>query len=567
MGVAIDITAAERKTVLELIDRHLPSTPAWVYGSRTKWTSRPQSDLDLVVFATPKQHRRVGDLREAFEESNLPFRVDLFVWDDVPDSFRKRIEAEHVALVGDGKRIGSPAMALETVYGDFPFDFLEETLADLCHDVGIQTGPFGSQLHQEDYVPIGTPIITVEHLGDNRILHQNLPCVSDDDAQRLSRYTLREGDVVFSRVGSVDRRALVRQAENGWLFSGRCLRVRPNPSKLDSGYLSYFFGLPAFQAYIRSVAVGATMPSLNTQILSAVTVPHPPPAEQRAIAHILGTLDDKIELNRRMNVTLEAMARALFRSWFVDFDPVRAKMEGRDTGLPKEIADLFPDRLVDSELGEIPEGWPLVPLSELIEVNPSRSLRRGEIAPYLDMANMPTLGHAPDSVVQRPFNSGMRFANGDALVARITPCLENGKTAYVDFLRDGETGWGSTEYIVMKPRPPLPGEFAYLLARSARFREFAIQNMSGTSGRQRVPAAALSGFTIPSPPAPVGTAFGLVVRSFLRRARAAVDECRVLANCRDALIPKLVSGEVRVTGPEPASGRDDHPVPVGTHGA
>ena len=103
-------------------------------------------------------------------------------------------------------------------------------------------------------------------------------------------------------------------------------------------------------------------------------------AEQRAIAHILGTLDDKIELNRRMNETLEAMARALFKSWFVDFDPVHAKMEGRDTGLPKDIADLFPDRLVDSELGEIPEGWAIVPLSELIDVNPRRVLQKGQVA-------------------------------------------------------------------------------------------------------------------------------------------------------------------------------------------
>ena len=153
-----------------------------------------------------------------------------------------------------------------------------------------------------------------------------------------------------------------------------------------------------------------------------------PLSEQRAIAHILGTLDDKIELNRRMNATLEAMARALFKSWFVDFDPVRAKMEGRDTGLPKDIADLFSDRLVESELGEIPEDWSLVPLPELLEVNPPRPLRRGEIAPYLDMANMPTSGHAPDSVIERAFGSGMRFANGDTLMARITPCLENGKT-------------------------------------------------------------------------------------------------------------------------------------------
>jgi len=181
-----------------------------------------------------------------------------------------------------------------------------------------------------------------------------------------------------------------------------------------------------------------------------------------------------------------------------------------------------------------------------MDVNPPRSLRRGDVAPYLDMANMPTLGHAPASVVRRPFGSGMRFANGDTLVARITPCLENGKTAYVDFLRDGEIGWGSTEYIVMKPRRPLPSEFAYLLARTARFREFAIQNMSGTSGRQRVSASALSGFSIPSPPATIGAEFGHTARLLLGRARAAVDECYVLANCRDTLLPKLISGEMRV---------------------
>ena len=107
------------------------------------------------------------------------------------------------------------------------------------------------------------------------------------------------------------------------------------------------------------------------------------------------------------------------------------------------------------------------------------------VLPYLDMANMPTKGHVPGTVIDRPFGSGMRFTNGDTLVARITPCLENGKTAYVDFLPRDRIGWGSTEYIVMRPMPPLPNEFAYCLARSTGFREFAIQNMTGTSGRQR----------------------------------------------------------------------------------
>ena len=247
-----------------------------------------------------------------------------------------------------------------------------------------------------------------------------------------------------------------------------------------------------------------------------------------------------------MNETLEAMARALFKSWFVDFDPVRAKVAGDDTGLPQDLADLFPDRLVDSELGEIPEGWEVVPLPELIEVNPKRPLQKGVRAPYLDMANMPTMGHVPDTIIDRPFGSGMRFANGDTLIARITPCLENGKTAYVDFLSDGKIGWGSTEYIVLRPKSPLPSGFAYCLARSPGFREFAIQNMTGTSGRQRVPAKALSQFMLSSPSERVAASFGRVVQPLLARASKAVCESRYLATMRDELLPKLMSGEIRL---------------------
>ena len=291
---------------------------------------------------------------------------------------------------------------------------------------------------------------------------------------------------------------------------------------------------------------GSGVPTLNRNHVHSLPTIVPLPHEQRAIAHILGTLDDKIELNRRRNETLEAMARALFKSWFVDFDPVRTKMAGRDPGLPKHIADLFPDLFVDSELGEIPEGWEVVALPKMIEVNPARPLKKGERAPYLDMANMPTKGHAPDKVIDRPFGSGMRFTNGDTLVARITPCLENGKTAYVDFLQHGKIGWGSTEYIVMRPKPPLPSELAYCLARSAGFREFAIQNMTGTSGRQRVPAKALSQFLLPSLPKQVAASFGSVVHPLLTRASAAVRESRTLAALRDTLLPKLISGEIRI---------------------
>ena len=257
-----------------------------------------------------------------------------------------------------------------SIYGEIPSHWRITTLKNVCvQSGGVQTGPFGSQLHQRDYQPFGTPIITVEHLGENRIIHQSLPYVSDADCERLSRYTLRSDDIVFSRVGSVDRRSLVREAENGWLFSGRCLRVRPNSNHVDSGYLSWFFGLTSFKEHIRRIAVGATMPSLNTDLLSNVEVILPPLEEQKAIAHILGTLDNKIELNQQMNRNLEAIAQAIFKSWFIDFDPVRAKMEGRQpAGMDAATAALFPDSFEDSPLGEIPKGWRVSTIGESVRV-------------------------------------------------------------------------------------------------------------------------------------------------------------------------------------------------------
>jgi type I restriction enzyme S subunit len=253
---------------------------------------------------------------------------------------------------------------------------------------------------------------------------------------------------------------------------------------------------------------------------------------------------------------LEAAARAIFQSWFVDFDPVHAKGRGQQPGrLAPHIAALIPDDFSDSVLGQVPRNWSCAALPEIVEVNPGRALRKGEIAPYLDMANMPTQGHFPDSWIDRPFSSGMRFFNGDTLVARITPCLENGKTAMVTFLEEGQIGWGSTEFIVLRPKPPLPSAYGYLLARSEPFRQFAIQRMSGSSGRQRVPADSLSQFMLVKPTNTVAEAFGALVEPMFRRADINGKESRALAGLRDILLPKLISGELRVTDAERIVGR------------
>lgn len=442
-----------------------------------------------------------------------------------------------------------PSKFENTVYGPLPAGLKCAPLGSLCERDGVQTGPFGSQLHKDDYVAEGTPIITVEHLSENRIAHSNLPMVSEADRERLAKYSLRTGDIVFSRVGSVDRRALVQPSENGWLFSGRCLRVRPQAGVLDSAWLSYFFGLPAFKSYIRGIAVGATMPSINTKILSDVPIYYPPIEVQVQAAEVLASLDNRIDLLRQTNTTLESIAQALFKSWFIDFDPVRAKAEGREPEcMDAATAALFPAEFQESALGLIPKRWQPATLADAMHLNPARSLSKGISAPYLEMANAPTTGHRPlELVAQRAFGSGCKFTNGDALLAKITPCLENGKSAFVDFLAEDQVGWGSTEFIVMRSKPVLPDYCAYLLARYEPFRQFAIQSMTGTSGRQRVELSRLAQFPMALPPdSTIASAVAPMFCALQSRIAANDEVAQSLSSLRDTLLPRLISGKLRL---------------------
>ena len=191
-------------------------------------------------------------------------------------------------------------------------EFITKPLSEIAD---IQTGPFGSQLHKKDYVQVGTPIVTVEHLGKKAFTKRNLPCVSNDDKERLSKYILQEGDIVFSRVGSVDRCSYVSHDYDGWLFSGRCLRVRPL-MEIDPQYLYYFFTLESTKQFVRGIATGATMPSINTKFMGEIPIVYPKIDVQRKIASIFNLIDDKIELNRNINENLEQQVLSLYRNKF-----------------------------------------------------------------------------------------------------------------------------------------------------------------------------------------------------------------------------------------------------------
>ena len=197
-------------------------------------------------------------------------------------------------------------MPLEELFDSLPSDWNYITLGDVCSRGGgnVQTGPFGSQLHASDYVADGIPSIMPQNIGDNRLVEDEIARIAPQDAMRLSRYRVRKGDIVYSRRCDVERRALIREREDGWLCGTGCLRVRLGEKGANPTYTYYYLGHPAVREWIVRHAHGATMPNLNTSILSALPFVLPPPIEQRAIAGVLCALDDKIELNRRMNETL-----------------------------------------------------------------------------------------------------------------------------------------------------------------------------------------------------------------------------------------------------------------------
>ncbi|OAT27800.1 type I restriction-modification system, specificity subunit S [Buttiauxella brennerae ATCC 51605] len=396
------------------------------------------------------------------------------------------------------------------------------------------------------------PFVTPSDMDGTRIISTTARTLSATGQSAVKNAFIPNNAVMVSCIGSNMGKAAIAGAN--------CItnqQINSIVIDTDDSPLFIYYNLSLRKSEIRGIASGSAQPILNKSAFGRLEIELPPPEEQRAIAHILSTLDDKIELNRRQNETLEAMAHALFKAWFVDFEPVRAKQERRWQhglslpGLPAHLYDLFPDRLVDSALGEIPEGWESVPASRLVEFNPSLPLRKGTKAPYIEMAALPTSGSWPEPPVLRPFGSGMRFRNGDTLLARITPCLENGKTAFVQCLPDNTVGWGSTEYIVMRPKAPVPPEFGYLLARDAAFREQAIRSMTGTSGRQRVQADSVAGFklTVPKHEAVWG-AFSHVVTPVFMSIKKNAEAIATLAQLRDTLLPKLISGELHIPDAE-----------------
>jgi type I restriction enzyme S subunit len=440
-----------------------------LYGSRAKGNYKPFSDVDITLIGQELTHTDLNRTSLAIDDLLLPYQFDISIF--------RALKNEN--LIAHIHRVGI------TIY-ERKNEWKEYKLGEIAN---VQTGPFGSQLHMSDYQNEGTPIITVEHLGDNRIIHNNLPLVGDEDKNRLSKYVLSEGDIVFSRVGSVDRRAYVSANEDGWMFSGRCLRVRPS-EEVDSKYLSYYFGLEDFKETIRRIAVGATMPSINTSILSNVVVTLPSLEEQHRIASILTSLDDKIDLLRRENATLEAMAETLFRQWFV----VEAKEE-----------------------------WEEGKLGDLIEVKYGKDHKK-----LLD-GKIPVIG------------SGgiMRYA--DTALYNKESVLIPRKGTLNNVMYINEPFWTVDTMFYTEMRRPNIAKFVFHFMKCQD-----LANMNVGSAVPSMTTEVLNNIPIDIPPQEVFDRFENAVASLYNKKEQNNKQIQTLIQTRDGLLPRLMGGEIKI---------------------
>jgi type I restriction enzyme, S subunit len=394
-------------------------------------------------------------------------------------------------------------------------------------------GPFGSNISSKYFVDEGVPVIRGGNLTDDLtpFVPTGFVYVSKERAQSYQAQHVRAGDLVFTCWGTIGQ--VGRIPEVGpypeYIISNKQLKLRPDPVRIDSHFLYYYFANPQMVEHIKGRTIGSAVPGINLGILKALPVVVPPLQTQRKIAAVLSAYDELIENNNRRITLLEEMAQRIYREWFVDF-----RYPGHD-GVP----------LADSELGPIPQDWEVIRASDALEVNPKIAYDQSAARAFVPMTSVSETTMHITPLAIRVTASGSRFENGDTLFARITPCLENGKTAFVQCLARGDVASGSTEFIVLRGKRVGP-EFVYLLARSTAFRDHAIKSMSGATGRQRVRESCFDNYLVPVPPYALLSDFSQVVGSMFSLSYKLFSQNQNLRTTRDLLLPRLISGDINV---------------------
>ena len=422
-----------------------------------------------------------------------------------------------------------------------PADWRVRSVDDVC--LCVTSGGTPSRRDSAYYAAGNWPWVKTQELQDGW-LDDTEEHITDEAVASSSAKVLPEKTVLVAMYGAtVGQLGLLRRPMT---CNQACSALIVDPAKADFRYL--FFQLLHSRSQLKGLATGAAQQNLSGVLIKSLRFPFPPLPEQRAIAHILGTLDDRIELNRRMNETLEAMARALFKSWFVDFDPVRARAEGHDPGLPKPLADLFPDSFEDSELGEIPKGWEVRPFAGIVEII-GGGTPKTSVAEYWD-------GEIPwFSVVDAPNGADVWVVDTEKKITR--EGVENSSTRILPVGTTIISARGTVGRIALVGVPMAMNQSCYGLQGKEDRREFfmyfatrelvaCLRQHAHGSVFDTITRDTLAGVSVAAPSAELIEAFETRVGSSMERIRAGLFESRTLAALRDALLPKLISGELRV---------------------
>ncbi|MXZ38889.1 MAG: restriction endonuclease subunit S [Holophagales bacterium] len=553
----IDIRADHLDIVRDVLREHLPAgVKVWVFGSRATWKTKDSSDLDLALEgSTEIPPERLAALETAFEESDLPFAVDVVDTNRIGERFRRIVSEQRVVLVrsvNDRERQGDCFRRL-----DLHATRCESSSAA----IGWQEARLGDVVR---LLSGGTPSKGRAAYWDGEIPWASARDMKVFRLRETSHHVTLEGLANGTRQVPAGTLLLLTRGMRLLKDLPVCVTERPMAFNQDiKALLAKACVEPSFLPYLvvgnkRRLLnlvdlAGHGTGRINSDELRALNVRLPSTREQRAIAHVLGTLDDKIELNRRLSETLEAMARALFKSWFVDFGPVRAKAEGRDTGLPRGVGDLFPDRLVDSEMGEIPVGWEVYRLDQLADhhtesTTPSRSLGREyehfSFAAF-DAGQRPFI--EPGAAIQ---SNKTLIREGAVLLSKLNPNIAR---VWLPANSTGRPQICSTEFLVFTPRCPANRSLLYALFGDQRFRTLLTSLVTGTSkSHQRVPPKALKACDVLAGSPRVFAMFGEVAGGVLARILESRFEGATLTAVRDTLLPKLISGEIRVPEAERA---------------
>lgn len=445
------------------------------------------------------------------------------------------------------------------------------TLQDIQDTRGksIVSGPFGSNIGTRFFVEQGVPVIRGNNLSLDMttFIDDGYVFITEEKAKELSNCQAIPGDIIFTAAGSIGQVGLIPQNARfkKYIISNKQIRARLNDAIADRKFIYYWLSSSIMVNFIQQHNTGSSVPLINLSIVRQLPVPLPPLDEQRAIAHILGSLDDKIEANRRQNETLEATARALFQSWFVDFDPVHAKARGEaPAGMDAAIAALFPSDFEDSALGMIPRGWRVGVLDDLTELmiggdwGKSEPTNKETEAIYcIRGADIPSLqsgalGQMPVRYVNESSLKKRSLRDGDIVVeiSGGSPTQQTGRTVLVTkgLLSRLDLPLSYSNFCrLIRTKSNISSKYVYLWFNWLYATDLFFQYESGTTGIKNLALTIFSeSHPIVIPPTDIMARFEDTVGMLFDKQQTNGAESRTLAETRDALLPRLVSGALRV---------------------